>query len=285
MPFHAPDPVAGQPPAHLQPCDDKQNCDYPEPCSNQWNMVLGFAPHSKTPNTQRVDFRPKRCQDNHGQGQIHEVCRYCIAFTEDEHWFKLAEIYFGGKAPVDVENNGRSRYYLTRLCKLCEWREHQLQVQLQQLVPSVILPPLPPRAERNMMQSWPESTCTCWRQTIVGGVRCRPHRRELWNAVRPRLVRQKDKNRRHLINIELDASGQQIASTQATRIRRIRDELWRACRCGADPVPTVAEAMVMQCMACEGIVHFGTPPPMNPPPAPLLLRQNSMTTPGLFAFP
>jgi hypothetical protein len=69
---------------------------------------------------------------------------------------------------------------------------------------------------------------------------------------------------------------------------------WRACRCGAEPVATTAEATVMQCMCCTGIVHFdivqggpqpafGTPPP-NGPFTHAQLIQNSITTPNRFSI-
>jgi hypothetical protein len=282
-PFAAPAAVAGLTPAQLWQCDDSLTCVYQEPCSTQWNMVPGFAPYSLTPDTAANHFTYRRCKSHHGQGQRHIVCRYCIDYTENEHWFRLADTYFRSKVPAHVENNGRSRYYLTRLCSLCEWREHQLQLQLQH--GGAMAPPLPPQHYRNLMAQWPVNTCICLRNSIYRGVRCLQHRREMWDTMRPEFNEQKNLNRRYLINIEKDAAEQRVPSTQATRIHRINHALWRACRCGADPVATVAQAMVMQCMCCEGIVHFGTPPPMVPPPAPHLLRQNSLTTPGLFRFP
>lgn len=280
MPFHAPPPVVNTP-----PCDDKQNCNYPEPCSSVWNRAIGFAPLSKTPNGRAADFNPKRCASFHGQGQSHTVCRYCIASTEDELWYKIAATHFQGKPPANIENNNSCRYFLTRLCLLCEWREHQLQLQLQAIPPLALPPAGPTQNAQNQMAQWPINTCTCWRKTINAGVRCRRHRREFWNANRPHFVAERKANRSFLTGIEQDAQNQRIPALPGTQTRRENAGLQRACRCGADPVATVAQATIMQCMGCEGIVHFGNPPPMPTPPAPHLLRQNSLTTPGLFAFP
>jgi hypothetical protein len=279
MPFHAPAPVV-----NTQPCNDKQNCHYAEPCSDGLNCLINFAPNSKTPNQNSIDFWQKRCRSYHGQGQRFDVCRYCIASTEDEQWYKVAATHFQAKPPAHLENNNRCRYFLTRLCLLCEWREHQLQLQLQGILPGALPPVIPTQVARDAMAEWPINTCTCWRQTINAGVRCRPHRRQFWNATRPRYVEERKANRSFLVGIEQDAQLQRVPSTQATRNRRVNAGLHRACRCGADPVATVALATVMQCMGCEGIVHFGTPLPMPTPPAPHLLRQNSLTTPRLFAF-
>lgn len=279
MPFHAPAPVA-----QSQPCNDKQNCNYPEPCSSLTNQVINFAPLSKSPNGTAGDFNHKPCRSFYGQGQTHDVCRYCIAFTEDELWYKIAATHFQRKPPAHLENNDRCRYFLTRLCLLCEWREHNLQLQLQGIIGGPIGPALPTPIAQAATAQWPINTCTCWRKTINAEVRCRPHRRRFWNANRPHFVAERKANRDFLVSIEQDANHQRIPSTQNTRDIRVNNGMYRACRCGADPVATLAQATIMQCMGCEGIVHFGNPPPMVPPPPAYLLRQNSMTTPALFAL-
>lgn len=95
------------------------------------------------------------------------------------------------------------------------------------------------------------------------------------------------------MNTQRAADNSRIDATPATKRRRQRQRLRRACRCGADPIATIAEATVMQCMACEGIVHLrftpGGPQPVpltppNPPPEPGQLLRNSLATPEMFSI-
>ena len=95
----------------------------------------------------------------------------------------------------------------------------------------------------------------------------------------------------YLINTERDEHGNRVDATARTKRRRNIQQLRRACRCGADPVATIDEATVMQCMACEGIVHLrftagGNQPapltPPNDPHGPLELVLNSLVTPDEF---
>lgn len=300
MPFNAPAPVPNLAAERSIPCQEKRagNVTYPQPCSNRWNCVLNFARESLSPNARPDDFGWKICTVRH---QRHpsgfHVCRYCIAAAEDERWFRLATTYFRNKPPAAAEDN-RSRYYLTRLCRLCEHREETL---LSQLLPSNAphaaanpMPPqnLPTQIARNFMAEWPSNRCTCEKKSLYLGIRCLPHRRDFWDFRRSRIAREKTRNKNYLINTSR-LGGQRVNATEGKMDDRRRDGLWRACRCGNDPVATTAEATVMQCMACEGIVHFdiiqggpqpafGTPP--TPAPTPREVSENSLSTPRLFSI-
>jgi hypothetical protein len=288
MVFNAPQPVPGLPQAHLLDCEEKDSHNYAQPCSNRRNCRLGFADRTLSPDAVPRDFDHTPCAGQHPLA-VHDVCRYCVASTEDEHWFKLANTYFSEIPPPQAESN-RSRHYLTRLCRLCEVREETLLAHIQNNAPAIQVMNLPTPAQRLLMSDWPQNRCTCERTSLYAGVRCGLHRRSKWNLERPILVAQKKRKKNFLINIEQDAQLQRIPSTQATRMRRQTNGLWRACRCGADPVATTDVAVVMQCMGCAGIVHFPPPPAGATQPAVInpnsvLLNQNSMTTPGLFALP
>lgn len=292
MPFNAPAPVPGLPvPPAI--CNEKSagNVTYPQPCATNFNSVWGFGPNSKSPNTAFDHFTWKICNDRHPAHRSgFNVCRYCVAAAEDERWFKLATTYFTKKPPAAAEDN-RSRYYLTRLCRLCEHREETLLAQLDGTAPNSIPPQsLPTLAARRSMADWPSNRCVCERNTLYSGVKCLPHRREFWDRQRPNYARDKARNKQYLIHTVRDGN-QRVDATVDEMDQRRANGLWRACRCGEDPVATTAEAVVMQCMSCEGIVHFrgvpggpqpafGTPP--TPAPTPLEVSQNSLTTPRLF---
>jgi len=290
-PFAAPRPVAGLAPAHLLPCDERARFRYQNPCSNIWNNARGFAPHSLSPNANAGHFRSRRCAhpNAHIWPNTHHVCRYCIAAAEAERWFKLATTYFVYKPSAGADNN-RSRYYLTRLCRLCEAREETLLVQLLNGAPMQLQLPTP--AARRYMTEWPRNRCTCERRGLYLGVRCHPHRKMHWDDMRQFFVDQRKHNRKYLINTVRNGLGQRVDSTDLQRQTRRNNGRFRACRCGADPVATIAQATVMQCMSCEGIVHFHTAPggpqpafgTLPPNATPFQLSQNSLSTPDLFTI-
>jgi hypothetical protein len=234
MPFNAPNPVPNLPFSQLGPCQEKSagNVTYPQPCSGHINYVPNFAPNSKSPNAGPNDFRWKICTNRHLRAPAgFNVCRYCIAAAEDEHWFKLATTYFTKKPPAAAEDN-RSRYYLTRLCRLCEHREETLLAQLEGTAPNSIPPQsLPTLAARRSMADWPSNRCVCERNTLYSGVKCLPHRREFWDRQRPNYARDKARNKQYLIHTVRDGN-QRVDATVDEMDERRANGLWRACRCG-----------------------------------------------------
>jgi hypothetical protein len=235
---------------------------------------------------------PAEDEDNSTGDEVDEpdgffhVCRYCIAATEYEQWFKLANTYLLKKPKPEAETN-RSRHFLTRLCRLCEVREETLLGHLQTNAPATRVMNLPTQAQRDLMAHWPDNRCTCLRTALYNGIRCGTHRRPQWEREKPALLARRARKKNYLIDIEQNAHRHRIPSTPATQLRRRLNRLWRACRCGADPVATLDAALVMQCMSCEGIVHVR---PGGTQPAVITTsrserRQNSYTTPGLFVLP
>lgn len=195
MPFNAPAPVPNLPIAQSQPCHEKLAGDstYPQPCSNHVNRVIGFGPDSFSPNATINDFRWQPCVVRH---RLHpagfNVCRYCVAAVEDEHWFKLATTCIRKKPPAGAEDD-RSRHYLTRVCRLCEHREETLLSQLAPNGPHGApnrIPPqkLPTQFARSSMANWPRSRCTYEKKGLYMRVRCHPNRRDFWDRVRARNV-------------------------------------------------------------------------------------------------
>jgi hypothetical protein len=225
---------------------------------------------------------------NEPDGFFH-ICRYCIAATEYEPWFKQANTYLLKKPKPQAETNN-SRHFLTRLCRLCEIREVELLGHLEDNEPAIRTMRLPTQAQRALMAHWPDNRCTCLRTALYNGIRCATHRRPQWEREKPALLARRARNKNTLINLERNAHGLWIQSTPATQLRRRLNSLWRACRCGADPVATTDEAVVMQCMGCAGIVH---PPPTPGAPQPAVItpapsryerRQNFYRTPHLFVL-
>ena len=222
------------------------------------------------------------------------MCRYCIAATEDKPWFKQATTYFRKKPSAYAESN-RSRHYLTRLCRLCEHREEVLLAQLEGTAPNSIPPQrLPSQFQRNLMAEWPRNRCTCEKLGLYNNVRCFPHRRDRWDTMRVRFVAAKRRHKNYLIHTKR-VGDRRVDATANEMKDRIDNGRWRACRCGEEPVATTAEATVMQCMCCKGIVHFvaipggpqpafGTPPPPNITFTQTQLSQNSINTPGRFSI-
>jgi hypothetical protein len=218
---------------------------------------------------------------------IFNVCRYCIASTESKPWFKLARKHFVEKPPQrkDTLPHKHSRYFLTRLCRLCEAREEQLLDELQNPQHHILPVNRQSPREQRLMTRYPNNRCRCQRTTLYVGVRCDTHRRVMWDSLKTDVLAQKAANMQFLVNSEQNDQGQRVQSTVETQMRRNHEGLWRACRCGADPVATPEEAVVMQCMGCEGIVHF--PPNAGLQPAVAAenqLRENSMSAPRLFAL-
>jgi hypothetical protein len=290
--FDVPASIVGIPPA---PCNDRSRFRYRQPCSNRHNFTPNFAQHySLTSHRGPRDGTLRSCVGPH-PGATHDVCRYCIAAAEDQLWFRRARDYIVMNNPPTTNNeNNRSPHYLTRLCRLCEHRE---EILLDQLLPSAPNPlPLqyhPTQAQKDLMNSWPKNRCTCEKKGLYNGTRCLPHRKKFWEEFKKQNAAKRRRNRTYLINIEQGPNRTRIPSTAAHRDNRVTRKLYRACRCGADPVATLEEAVVMQCMACQGIVHFdatpgGTQPDFLTPPAAahnaVDLAMNSLTTPNRFAL-
>ena len=294
MPFNAPAILAQLHHQNYAPgnCGEKFRFNYPQPCSDQRNFTPNSAPdYSLTSHGNRFDGRQHPCLGPHpGNGRT--VCRYCIAATENQRWFRWATTFLSEAPPQTAEHN-RSPYYLTRLCRLCEYREELLLAQLNGQGPNTIPPRmLPTVADRALMADWPENRCKCEKRCLYSGVRCLPHRKKFWETMKQSCLEKRRHNRKYLINTEQDAQGNRVDATDATQQHRKAQRLHRACRCGADPVATFAEAVVMQCMCCEGIVHFAATHPTQPPwltpppnlPPNLELLKNSLTTPNLFSI-
>lgn len=286
MPFEAPNPLLG---ASILGCHDKANFAYQNPCSANNNYVLGFTNHpnhnpSEHPDGQPGDFIPRQCWNNHNAQ--YGVCRYCIAAIEDQRWFKTDRGYIT-RRPIAASPLGRSRsrHYLTRLCRLCEQREEELLRQIQhisQFPPS--LGSLPTQVEQDRMLHYPDKRCNCT-APLDQGIRCLRDRRGHW-AIRKRTqLRTKATNKAFLERLAFDATlGQAVVASRDQRASRMENGTSRACRCGREPVASIAQATVMQCMACEGIVHFAPPGNHNAGggPLPIALRQNTYTSPALF---
>jgi len=305
MPFNAPARVPHTLPR--RPCDEKSRFDYINPCSSQLNYRVNFtrtaavAQHySLTEDGGPLDGRRRRCTGMHVND--HRMCRYCIAATEDQKWFRKAYDYIAtNNPPTGGSESNRSSHYLTRMCRLCEYREEILLAQLGGRPPNAPNVPIPPwivplqnhptQAELDWSSSWPSNRCTCEKKGLYNGILCLPHRKKHWEDFKKQNDVKRRHNRNYLINTERDGNGNRVNVTPQTIARRrpnLLRRLHRACRCGEDPVDTLAEATVMQCMACEGIVHLpfrpgGTQPvfltPPNPLPTPLALLPNSLTTP------
>lgn len=290
--FDVPAQVPGSAPV---PCNDRYRFRYRQPCSDHQNFTPNFAQHySLTPHGGRFDGRLRPCVGTH-PGATHDVCRYCIAATEEQLWFQRARDYIVmNNPPTDGAEHNRSPHYLTRLCRLCEHREEVLLDQLENTAPYLL--PLQYRvtqAQKDWMQDWPRNRCTCEKKGLYNGTRCLPHRKKFWEEFKKQNSAKRRRNRTYLINIEQGPNQTRIPSTAVNRARRVTHGLHRACRCGADPVATIQEAVVMQCMACQGIVHvdftpgglqpaFLTPPNTHHDTAEIAM--NSFTTPNRFAL-
>jgi hypothetical protein len=310
-PFNAPavQPTANPVPTRCHSWRYFKRHVYTNPCSNGQNFRTNFYPRyaadrlhgSQTPQSAQNDFLQHTCADaahSTPNGTAHPICRYCIAATEAEQWFRTAQTYFVAAQPHDSHSNV-SRHFLTRLCRVCEEREMRLLHQRERN-DNAIRPPDPTAAQQAAMVDWPLNSCTCKKAALDPGIRCRPHRREHYNNTIPELNDQRVANREWLRKVELDANGTAVLLTDPDEIRRLevrregnrrpgrpqRPRLMRACRCGADPVDDVRRAQVLLCMFCEGIVHVDEPEldplPLDPTTPRPLLSMNSHTTPNLF---
>lgn len=307
MSFNAP---ARVPHTNPRPCNEKSIFNYTNACSDRQNYVTNFTRlpqiaqrYSLTPDAGPLDGRRKGCTGTHANR--HTMCRYCIAAAEDQPWFRNAYEYIAANNPPLTlnEENNRSSHYLTRMCRLCEYREEILLVQLGGRAPGAPLVAPPPglvplqtnptQTQIDFASDWPTNRCTCEKLGLYNGILCLPHRKRHWQEFKKHNDRRRTRNRMYLINTERDGEGNRIDATALTKRHRNTRKLRRACRCGADPVATIDEATVMQCMACEGIVHLRftpggtqpvplTPPDPNDPPAPLKLVLNSLATPDEF---
>lgn len=110
----------------------------------------------------------------------------------------------------------------------------------------------------------------------------------LKHEIQPTLEDRRIRNRRSLSNITLDPSGQTVLATPEQKLQRENQQMWRARRCGADPISYVQQATILQCMGCEGIVvaRFFTRATIfqgNIATSEELAR-NSHSHPDLFAF-
>lgn len=305
MPFNAPFQVWNT--SALATCKERSRFDYINPCSNRANyaanFTIGTQDYSLTPDGSPLDGRWKRCTGAHARG--HSMCRYCIAATEDQPWFKKAYNYIvaNNPAPTQHAESNRSSHYLTRMCRLCEYREEVLLAQLGGNAPGAPFVPPPPglvppqnhptQDELDWVSDWPTNRCTCEKKGLYNGILCLPHRKQQWMDFKKENDVKRRHNRKYLMNTEADQQGDRVDSTQATKNHRRAAKLHRACRCGSDPVATIAEATVMQCMACEGIVHLlytpggHQPAPLtlpNPPPSAFQLLRNSLATPDEFTI-
>jgi hypothetical protein len=230
----------------------------------------------------------------HGPG--HTVCYHCTRMSENLQWYKLAYARIIRQPPAPANETNQWRGFLTRMCVLCEQREQYL-IASRRLGGVVTVPQLaPPPAQRLLMQDYPFNTCTCLK-TLNQGRRCRDHRKDHWDQIRPRLVQQRNLNKRWLfetVEYAPPPANVRLGLRTASAARRLnRTSLApgfgsRGCRCGRE-VTTAAPAM-WQCMACEGIVevtgtHMTNPMVLAAPPnaqqqvnsasvgAPLAMRQ------------
>ena len=308
MPFNAP---ARIPHTNPRQCDERSKFSYNNACSSGTNYRINFTRmpqiaqrYSLTPDGGPDDGRRKPCTGTHANR--HTMCRYCIAAAEDQIWFRDAYEYIAANNPTLNDENNRSTHYLTRMCRLCEYREEILLTQLGHRAPGAPPGALPPglvplqtnptQTQINFASHWPTNRCTCEKKGLYNGILCLPHRQRHWKDFKKQNDRRRTRNRMYLINTERDDAGYRVDATARTKRYRNAQKLRRACRCGADPVATIDEATVMQCMACEGIVHLrftpggSQPVPLTPPnignrpPSSLALVMNSLATPDEFTI-
>lgn len=288
------------------PCTERavqreDGISYANPCSSSINMPPG------TPASQMNLYRSKPCRDQHGY--IHNICRYCELNIHHQQFWKVAKTHLTRRPPMpsppppanaqprynlrprNVRANAVQsvvplrqtlpRYFSTTMCRSCEEREIILRLQ-RDSVPG----PLPPNHVARM-PGYPANTCTCL-HILEGSVLCHRHRKGGWLRNKDRLNRQRKANATWLGGIEYrQATGTTHTASAATRQRRSANRIWRACRCGEDPIANPAHAEVLQCLACEGINILSN----NHIPVPLpggfltpLRRRNSSNARAWLAF-
>lgn len=283
------------------PCSERQALiraglapRYTNPCSSINNI------EPNTPAQRFHTFTHRACAVFHPPG--HTVCQYCIRYIESQRWWKLKKTYLQKPPPLmeqpTLYSPGRKSnlYFSTRLCSLCEDRELYLHAVRSGFLGPGMVPMGQIPANMPNMPLFPNSTCTCI-SLLVNNVKCETHRKEGWEAAsRNQLRAQVATNKAWLEGIEHCVMPGTFATQPPTAQRRITQQLWRACRCGADPIAIPKQARVLQCLACEGI-HVrqgivgglpglfgwaaGLPPGFT---VTVQTRQNSRNSPALFRF-
>lgn len=245
MPFEAP-PYVGILSWSPARCDNRVafSPKYTNHCSNNTNNPPCVA----------LPFRDrwilKDCQMN---DQLHgphfQVCGYCRDHIKYERWMQRALTRIGDYPP----DNETADYpgFLTRMCRLCQEREQLLVRGRWGAAGGLVLPPMP--ANTNEMNDFPTNTCTCkWH--LRRGVFCLEHRKSIVQQAMEALTATRNVTLAFLQDSALNqATGVTHRTLRERRVGREDACLYRACRCGRDPVP-MAQATVFQCMACEGVV-------------------------------
>lgn len=234
---------------------------YANPCFSRVNIPPG------TTAGQVDQYEARACQSPQGhEGPRHLICGYCEANIKAQQWWKVAKTHVTGLPPMAPQprynlrprraNQGLTpisalpRYFLTTMCRDCEEREIILYLQLRFLGAY----PHPPPGGAAMYR-WPWNTCTC-RRLLEGNLFCYDHRRGGWNHNRGRLNQQRKDNAAWLEGIELrPATGSTHVATAATRQRRRENGVWRACRCGQDPITNSAQAEVLPTILSVRVYH------------------------------
>lgn len=246
-PYNAPAPTGAAVNWNNWPCNEKAvhqalGIAYANDCSSWFNVPQG------TPIGDRNLYMQKDCVDHNNLAKTHVTGRPPIAPAPR---YNLRS--HTGRANILVTPRPRlPRYFLTTMCRLCEEREIVLWLQRTGMA---MLPQLPTEAAR--MVNFPRNTCTC-QYHLEGQVLCLSHRRARWVNHKNQLNQQRIRNAALLEDMELrPATNTTHHATPATLQRRHANGIWRACRCGRDPIAKQAQADVLQCLACEGVRILG----------------------------
>jgi hypothetical protein len=243
MPFEAPAQVPNT--FAQRTCAERRRFNYRNPCSNLNNYIPGFTitnqnaaqRYSLTPDGGNFDGEHRRCTETHRNR--HSMCRYCIAAAEDQPWFRRAYDFIAQNNPTPATESNVSSHFLTRMCRLCEYREEVLLAQLGSSAPGAPAPPpglVPPQHhptqdELDWVSDWPTNRCTCEKKGLYTGIMCLPHRKRHWEKSKRQLVYRMKRNRQYLMNTER-VNGARVNLTVPTALRRAHQNLYRACRCG-----------------------------------------------------
>lgn len=253
------------------PCDDRalHEPDYVNDCSS-WANPGGGLPgqplfYHQLPCSGAAPAKTAPAATPNTPHPDHTVCRYCRDHMEARHeylkrgWRRIHNL------PPQDEQVENSKWYgfLTRMCRTCEIAEQiNIRIRSGAMGPAgfPLIPTHPPLAQRLQMVNYPTNTCKCWHR-VVGDPYCWTHQMRKWHRELELMKRTRARNLSFLQHIKLDntpgsATRGSLCTASADTIgQRGVDQVHRACRCGADPVPTVAGAQVFMCLVCEGIME------------------------------
>lgn len=257
---NCPDRV-NHPGSNANPCSS-QNNPIPRPPAATYVNALFRAPLPTLHGTDFEHYARWQCAGDHA-GAAFRVCGYCRFATFATPWAQAIEDEVGNP-PVNVGSVAHGNIapgawpgFQTRLCLKCENLEH---ARIRD-APMFIGVGHDPRS-----MDWPRNTCIC-RFRLRHDVMCLPHRRTRAWTHHTTVARV----RRNFVDNRLQGTGIRRCDGQttfvhhSTRAMRARNGTYRACRCGAEPVP-LHTMQVSMCMGCEGIIQLQLPGPGRPLP-------------------